>query len=77
MRIIITGGSGFIGQALSHVLIAGGHKVIALSRSPGTVRFATGVQSVQWDAVSAAGWGHLVDADTEIVHLAGESIAGD
>jgi uncharacterized protein (TIGR01777 family) len=77
MRIIITGGSGFIGQALSHVLIAGGHKVIALSRSPGTVRFATGVQSVQWDAVSAAGWGHLVDADTAIVHLAGESIAGD
>ena len=54
MRIIITGGSGFIGQALSRVLIAGGHKVIALSRSPGTVRFATGVQSVQWDAVSAA-----------------------
>ena len=40
-------------QALSRVLIAGGHKVIALSRSPGTVRFATGVQSVQWDAVSA------------------------
>ena len=77
MRIIITGGSGFIGQALSSVLIAGGHKVIALSRSPGTVRFAAGVQSVQWDAASAAGWGHLVDADTAIVNLAGESIAGD
>lgn len=77
MRIIITGGSGFIGQALSSALIAAGHKVIALSRAPGTARFAEGVQSVQWDAVSAAGWGHLIDADTAIVQLAGESIAGD
>ncbi|MEY3151274.1 MAG: hypothetical protein RLY92_1501 [Chloroflexota bacterium] len=77
MRIIITGGSGFIGQALSSLLLASGHTVIALSRSPGTARFAAGVQSVKWDAVSAAGWGHLVDADTAVVHLAGESVAGD
>ena len=77
MRIIITGGSGFIGQALSSLLLASGHTVIALSRSPGTARFAAGVQSVKWDAVSAAGWGHLVDADTAVVQLAGESIAGD
>ncbi|MGR9053598.1 MAG: TIGR01777 family oxidoreductase [Gammaproteobacteria bacterium] len=34
MNILMTGGTGFIGSALSHSLIARGHKVTVLSRDP-------------------------------------------
>jgi uncharacterized protein (TIGR01777 family) len=34
MRILITGGSGFLGQALTRVLLARGDEVIILSRAP-------------------------------------------
>ena len=34
MRVLVTGGSGFLGQALSRALLARGDEVIILSRSP-------------------------------------------
>ena len=34
MRIIITGGAGFIGRGLAADLAAAGHEVVALSRNP-------------------------------------------
>ena len=34
MRVIVTGGTGLIGRALSGRLVAEGHEVIVLSRRP-------------------------------------------
>jgi uncharacterized protein (TIGR01777 family) len=34
------------------------------------------VQLVRWDARTAEGWGHLVNDDTAIINLAGETISG-
>ena len=34
------------------------------------------MRAVQWDARTADGWGHLVDANSAIVNLAGENLAG-
>lgn len=77
MRVIITGGTGQIGRALSRELIDASHDVIVLSRRPGgATGLADGVQVVPWDAQSAKGWGHLVDGDTAIVNLAGANLAG-
>lgn len=76
MRYIITGGTGIIGQRLSALLIADGHEVISLSRNPSSHQAVAGVQLVRWDARTADGWGHLVDGDTAIVNLAGETIGG-
>lgn len=78
MRIIITGGTGLIGRALSADLIADGHEVIVLSRDPGkAAKMPAGTQVEKWDAVSAAGWGHLADGADAIVNLAGASVAGE
>jgi uncharacterized protein YbjT (DUF2867 family) len=33
MRILITGGTGFVGSALKQFLLAQGHEVVILSRS--------------------------------------------
>ncbi len=76
MRIIITGGSGLIGQALTQSLAADGHEVIILSRNPDKVGgLPQGARAVEWDGRSAQGWGQLADGADAIVNLAGESIA--
>jgi len=78
MRILITGGSGLIGRAISAELVSRGHEVIALSRSPERVNGLPGsVQVVRWDARTSEGWGHLADGAGAIVNLAGASIAGE
>lgn len=77
MQIIITGGSGLIGRALTESLASDGHKVIILSRNPSGVKgLPDGVDIVQWDGKTADGWGYLVEGADAIVNLAGESIAG-
>lgn len=76
MRYIITGGTGVIGSRLSESLAADGHEVIVLSRSPSRHQLPRGVQGVQWDAKTAAGWGHLVDGAFAVINLAGETIGG-
>ncbi|HVR44428.1 MAG TPA: TIGR01777 family oxidoreductase [Thermoanaerobaculia bacterium] len=70
MKIVISGGTGFIGEALVRDL-AGAHEVVVLSRSPGRVRVGRGVG---WDASPGGAWeGELGDAGA-VVNLAGESI---
>lgn len=76
MRVVITGGTGLIGRALARELGAAGNDVVVLSRDPdrsGTL--PAGVRAARWDGRTAQGWASLLDADTAIVHLAGESIS--
>lgn len=77
MRVIITGGSGLIGRALTESLAGNGDEVIILSRDPAKVKsLPAGARAVAWDARTAAGWGPLADGAGAIVNLAGESIKG-
>ncbi|MEJ2211707.1 MAG: TIGR01777 family oxidoreductase [Anaerolineae bacterium] len=77
MRTIITGGTGLIGTALSESLLADGHEVIVLSRTPETRNgLPQEVRVVGWDARTAEGWGHLADGAGAIVNLAGANLAG-
>jgi uncharacterized protein (TIGR01777 family) len=84
MRVLITGGTGLIGRALSANLAADGHEVIVLTRSSERARSSErgtdlpdGVRAQQWDARTADGWGHLADGASAIVNLAGASLAGE
>lgn len=77
MKVIITGGTGFIGRHLSATLTRDGHHVIVLSRNPSQVTgMPVGVQMEKWDGRSAQGWGPLADGADAIVNLAGERLAG-
>jgi uncharacterized protein (TIGR01777 family) len=78
MRILITGGTGLVGQALSENLLTDGHEVIVLSRRPEQARdIPQGVQLHRWDAETAEGWRDLVNGCKAVVNLAGASLAGD
>ena len=74
MRIIITGGTGLIGQALSASLVADSHEVIVLSRNPDRAPPVPGARLVRWDAQSADGWSQLADGAHGVVNLAGASL---
>ncbi len=77
MRILITGGTGFIGRPLCELLAQGGHALRILSRKP-SARPA-GTTGVEMLAVprpdDAARWQDAVRDCDAIVNLAGESIA--
>lgn len=76
MKLIITGGTGFIGSALVHELVKDKHEIAVPSRSPETVHnLPASVRLVKWDARTAEGWGGEVDGADAIVNLAGEAIA--
>ena len=76
MRVIITGGTGLIGQALCANLAHDNHEVIVLSRDPDRAgALPADVKLASWDAQSAEGWGELADGADAIVNLAGENLA--
>ena len=76
MRVIITGGSGLIGRNTTNLLAGAGHEVVVLSRRPERVTdLPHGAKAHAWDARSGDGWAELVNPNTVIVNLAGESIA--
>ncbi|OLN29214.1 Cell division inhibitor [Desulfovibrio sp. DV] len=75
MRVVILGGSGFIGRALTHSLVGEGHEVVVVSRSGGNRRPAGGVVFAPFDGKSGQGFAHHLDGAFALVNLAGENIA--
>lgn len=75
MRVIIAGGTGLIGRALTHSLINDDHEVIVLTRNPEKANLPAGAVAQQWDGRSAKGWSHWVDGADAIVNLAGVGLA--
>lgn len=72
MKILIAGGSGFLGRALTKSFLGDGHQVYILTRGS---RVPAGAQAVQWDGKTADGWGHLLNQMDVVIHLAGKSLA--
>lgn len=71
MKIVVAGGSGFLGEPLVRRLTSGGHEVVVLSRNPDKVRIGRGAR---WDPPAVEGWANEIDEADAIVNLAGENI---
>jgi uncharacterized protein len=84
MKIIIAGGTGFLGSPLAEMYAEEGHDVRVLTRSlmsgdtrhdPGTG--VPGVSRVGWKPDGTSGpWAAVLEGADAVVNLAGESIAG-
>ncbi len=75
MKIVIAGGTGFLGQLLTTSLAAAGHDVVILTRNDHPSQ-GPGVRSVTWDLRRAlAPWAEELDGAHVVINLAGEPIA--
>ncbi len=76
MKIVIAGGSGFLGRPLADSLAAQGHAVVVLTRAASATR-PSGIRAVPWTPNGEAGaFAREIDGADAVVNLAGESIAG-
>jgi len=75
MRVVIAGGSGFIGQALARSLVRDGTSVVVLSRTASGRRSGDGIAFAPYDGKTGQGWAHLLEGAQALVNLAGENIA--
>lgn len=85
VRIVVSGGTGFVGRALCHALVARGDQVVILTRGPardlshacaecgagGKLAFET------WTPEQAGPWMDVVDGADAVVHVAGASVADE
>ena len=75
-RIVISGGSGFIGSALALKLVTDGYEVVILTRAGISRNTTGGIRFVQWDAKTSGNWESELEAADSVVNLAGENIGG-
>ena len=72
MKVVIAGGSGFLGAALRAALLADGHAVANLTRRPQP----STPDDVMWTPDGGTnGWAHVVEGADAVINLAGAGIA--
>jgi hypothetical protein len=66
MKVLIAGGSGFLGTALKNSLLSDQHEVFIMTRGD-----SRDSHQIRWDGTTTDGWGHLVNEMDAVVHLTG------
>lgn len=66
MKVLIAGGSGFLGSALKNSLIKANHEVFILTR-----RASKDANAIQWDGKTTHGWGYVINDMDAVVNLTG------
>jgi uncharacterized protein (TIGR01777 family) len=72
MNILIAGGSGFLGTALTKSFLADGHKIFILTRSAEKIK---NVETIIWDAKTLTGWSERINEMDVVIHLTGKSLS--
>jgi uncharacterized protein len=71
-RLILAGGSGFLGQALARHFSERGWAVTVLTRSPQAP--LRGIRYARWDGEMPGEWGRELEGAMAVVNLAGRSV---
>jgi uncharacterized protein (TIGR01777 family) len=71
-RVILAGGSGFLGRSLAKELSGRGYDVTILTRSP--TNQPGPIKQVQWDGKTIGDWAGHLEGATAVVNLTGRSV---
>lgn len=79
MRVVVSGGTGFIGKQLVPALLERGDEVIVLTRRAGRAQdvLGAGVEPVEWTPLAAGPWQRAMDDADAVIHLAGKGVLDD
>lgn len=69
MRVLVAGGTGFLGSAFSRRLREAGHETLILTR-----REPRSSSEIRWDGRSRGEWAHVLEDVDAVVHAAGYSL---
>ena len=72
LKVLIAGGSGFLGSSLAATLVQKGHEVRVLTR--GATREQAGVRFINWDARRVGEWASVLEDTDAIVNLTGRTV---
>jgi uncharacterized protein (TIGR01777 family) len=70
-RVILAGGSGFLGGALAEELARAGYEPVVLTRR---VRKNSRVRQVEWDGQTVGAWARELEGAAAVVNLSGRSV---
>ena len=71
-KIILAGGSGFLGRALAKRFLRKNYEVIVLTRSPRQRQ--DGAKEIFWDAKTVGDWATALDGAEAVINLTGKSV---
>lgn len=77
-RVLVTGGTGFIGRRLVSRLLSDGHSVTVFGRDAGKIRamFGGNAQAIPWDFLKSGEFARELGEQDAVIHLAGEPAVG-
>src|SRR5215212_4571059 len=70
-RVVLAGGSGFLGRALAREFARNGYEPVVLTRKP---RKNSRVRQVVWDGRTVGPWARELEGAAAVVNLAGRSV---
>jgi uncharacterized protein len=73
-RLVIAGGSGFLGNALARYFAQRGYEIVVLTRSHATGDADKSKRFVPWDARQVGRWAAELEAATAVINLTGRSV---
>ncbi len=76
MRVVVTGGTGFLGKAIVRRLLERGEQVTVLTRPGGEARVPAGATAALWSPRERGRWERTLDGSDALLHLAGEPVLG-
>lgn len=78
MKILVAGGTGFIGRALIRQLSARGDEIVALVRdvADASGKFPPEVTASRWDGITVGAWRLSLEDVDAVINLSGASIGG-